>query len=365
GTAVAVGDGAVFIVTQAGVVAAVDARPPGGLRWLRRYERETRVGGRAGKKTTVIRQTFAYQVPLVTDGKLIVAAADAQELLALDTRTGRTVWAHPRATLGRVYHVVGLTAGRLVLAGCDVLALDVGTGERVWGPSALADVPYGRGFVGGRYVHVPTRLQAHPRSFVERFELATGKRAAALVFDVDRLGNLLSVDGRLIAASDDRVMCFATLTAELARIDARLRAEGSRPHLWWERAQLSLAARPPRRASARRDFRIALEAARRLRQDDRWIRADALANLFALVRESGDRSAIDEARVVARPLRKHLLPGEVPRPHPYEAQIALLELSLLPAGEARRQATAAFLERYGDTKVVVNNSVVLGSEAVK
>jgi hypothetical protein len=60
-----------------------------------------------------------------------------------------------------------------------------------------------------------------------------------------------------------------------------------------------------------------------------------------------------------------LLPGEVPRPHPYEAQIALLELSLLPAGEARRQATAAFLERYGDTKVVVNNSVVLGSEAVK
>ncbi|MHC4137286.1 MAG: hypothetical protein ACYS0K_20230 [Planctomycetota bacterium] len=55
----------------------------------------------------------------------------------------------------------------------------------------------------------------------------------------------------------------------------------------------------------------------------------------------------------------------MPRPHPYEAQIALLELSLLPAGEARRQATAAFLERYGDTKVVVNNSVVLGSEAVK
>jgi len=363
GASIAAGDGAVFVVTQVGVVAAVDAQPPGRLRWLRRYQRETRVRDRAGKKTTTIQQTFAYQDPLVTDGKLIVAATDAQELLALGTRTGRTVWAHPRASLGRVYHVAGLSAGRLVLAGRDVLALDVRTGDKVWGPAPLADEPYGRGLVGSRYVHVPTRMQAHPRSFIERFELASGKRAAALVFDVGRLGNLLSVEGRLIAANHDSVMCFSTYAAELARVDARLRAEGSRPHLWRERAQISLAARPPRRAAARRDFRIALEAARRLRHDDRMLRSDALANLFALVRESGDRSALDEARAVVRPMR--MLPGEAAQPHPYEVQIALLELSLLPDGEARKEATAAFLERYGDTKVVVNNRVVLGSEAVK
>ncbi|MHC4816828.1 MAG: outer membrane protein assembly factor BamB family protein [Planctomycetota bacterium] len=363
GTAVAVADGAVFVVTQAGVVAAVDARPPGRRRWLRRYARETLVRDRGDTKTTQIRQTFAYQEPLVADGKLIVAATDARELLALDTRTGRTVWAQPRASLDRVAHVVGLAAGRLVLAGKDVIALDVETGEKAWGPVTLKAAPYGRGFVGGRYVHVPSRRWEAALSFVERFELATGTRAAPLFFDVVRLGNLSSVDGRLIAANDDRVMCFATCDAELKRIDARLRAEGSLPDLWCERAQLSLAAQPPRRAAARRDFRIALEAARRLQSDDRQIRADALANLFALVRENGDRTALAEAHAVVRPMR--LAPTNPPGPHPYAAQIALLELSLLPEGEARHKATLAFVERYGQTKVVVDNRVVLGVEAVK
>ncbi|MHC4972817.1 MAG: hypothetical protein ACYTG3_10845 [Planctomycetota bacterium] len=48
-----------------------------------------------------------------------------------------------------------------------------------------------------------------------------------------------------------------------------------------------------------------------------------------------------------------------------EAEIALLERSLLPEGEERRQATAAFLEKYGETKVVVDNRVVPGAKAVE
>lgn len=359
GTALAVGQGVVFAVTQAGVVAAVDGR--GGLRWLRRYPRRVEVDE---EKAVRVRQTFAYRDPLVVHDKLIVAAADAKELLALDTGSGRTLWTRPLAELGRVCHLVGAGAGRLVLAGDEVLALDLETGRTAWGPVKLADKPHGRGFVGGRLVHVPTHRWAEAKAFVERFELATGKRAAALEFGVARLGNLRSVGGRLIAANADRVLCFTTCDFELERVDARRKAEGSPPSLWAERARIQLRARPPRREAARRDFRAALAAAERRHEDDRLIRADAMANLFALVREQGDRTALGEARAIVRPMRRREL-EEPPRPHPYEAQIALLELSLLPAGEARRGAVEAFLGRYGKTKVVVGDRVVLGEEAVK
>ncbi|MHC4548003.1 MAG: outer membrane protein assembly factor BamB family protein [Planctomycetota bacterium] len=369
GAALAVAGGVVYVVTHAGVVAAVDALPPGRVRWIHRYQRNYVKSGasRRGHQRGLIQQGFAYNEPVVAGGKVIVMAADAAEIVAFDAETGRLAWKASKRALGRgVAQIAGVSGGTVLLAGDKVLALDLARGETAWGPVPLQGWPHGRGFVGRKYVYLPTKHENARRSYVERFDLADGARAPSLQFDVEKLGNLVCADGRLLAANGDEVMCFTTLAAELARIDARLARDGPRSELLLERGLVSLTGDAPRRDQARADFRRALEAAAREHADDGPIRGYALANLLAIARERKDLKALDEARALVEPLtERRVLPADF-RHHPYEAQIAFLRVALLGGlgrGEEALGALERFLDLHGRERVVKDERVLDGSVA--
>jgi outer membrane protein assembly factor BamB/tetratricopeptide (TPR) repeat protein/TolA-binding protein len=364
GAAVAVAGGTVYAVTQAGVVAAVDALPPGHVKWLTRYARgfEGAQGGRRGFRAGRIKQGFAFNDPVVAEGKVFVAPADANEVLALDAESGRVAWSIPKRAVLSASYVLGVKDGLLYLGGDKVFAIDIRKGEITWS-SPLRAFRYGRGFVGERYVHVPTRHENSQRSEVERFDLKTGIPADPLVFEVERLGNLLSFDGRLIAANGREIMCFTTYEAEAARVDAALNRPGAdRAALLLERGLLALTGATKRRDQAREDLAKAVEAA--TGDATHLARRYALENLFAIARERNDLLALDEAERIVAPLRGEQ--GGALGPHPYDAQIALLRaeaLGRLAKGEEALAALERFVDEFGHLRVERDGRVVDGTAA--
>ncbi|HEX5137860.1 MAG TPA: PQQ-binding-like beta-propeller repeat protein [Planctomycetota bacterium] len=360
GAAIAMAGGTVYAVTQAGVVAAVDALPPGRVKWITRYKRgfEGAQGGRRGFRGAKVKQNFAFNDPIVAEGKVLVAPADGDELIALDAESGRVAWAIPKLpSLRAASYVLGAKDGLLFLGGDKVFAINIRKGEIAWS-KPLRAFRYGRGFVGERYVHVPTQYQNSLQSEVERFDLRTGTPAEPLVFDVKELGNLVSSDGRLIAANGREIMCFTTYEAEVARVDAALgRPRADRAALLLERGLLALAGTTKRRDQAREDFAKAVEAT--TSDATQLARRYAIENLFAIARERNDLGALDEAEKLVAPLR-----GE--RPHPYDAQVALLRaeaLGRLSKGQEALAALEQFVDRYGGVRVVRDGRAVDGGAA--
>ncbi|MCK6461726.1 MAG: PQQ-like beta-propeller repeat protein, partial [Planctomycetes bacterium] len=357
--AVAVAGGTVYAMTQAGVVAAVDALPPGRVKWLTRYARgfEGAQGGRGGFRAGRIKQGFAFNDPVVADGKVLAAPADASEVLALDTGTGRVAWSIPKRALPTASYVLGVKDGLLYLGGDKVFAIDIRKGEIAW-QSPLRAFRYGRGFVGERYLHVPTHHQNSLRSEIERFDLKTGAPAEPLVFEVEKLGNLLSFDGKLVAANGTEIMCFTTYEAEVARVDAALNRPGEdRAALLLERGLLALTGPTKRRDQAREDLAKAVEAA----ADDptHLARRYALENLFAIARERNDLGALDEAERIVAPLRGEL--GGAGGPHLYDAQIAMLRAEALgrtAKGEEALAALERFVDEFGHLRVERGGRIV-------
>jgi len=368
GAAVAVAGGVVYVVTHAGIVAAVDALPPGRVRWIRRYRRNySSSKSPQGRRHGRIQQGFAYNDPLVSGGKVIVMAADAEELVALDAETGKFAWTYSKKKLRSIAHIVGVVDGVLVLAGNQVLALDLARGETVWGPETLRSWPRGRGLVGARYAYLPTHDEGAGRSYLERFDVADGTRAERLEFEVKKLGNLVISEGRLVAANDEEVMCFTTRAAELERIDARIAGEErAKSALLLERGLIELTGDMPRPERARADFRRALEAAASEGADDRLIRESAIENLFAIAAQRSDLAALDEALELVKPMADGRLPVDDVRHHPYEAQIAIERVALLGhvgRGEEALGELERFLDLHGRERVRRERRVLDGAVA--
>ena len=343
---VAVAGGVAYVVTNAGVVAAVDALPPGRVRWIRRYERSW-----TADAASVIQRTFRLCEPVVTGGKVLVAPSDGTALLALDAQTGELAWSLPAGRVGAGAYLVGTARGVAVLANDEdrLHGIEIATGKPLWGQLAGPKVALtrwasGRGWVGETTVHIPTRhvgagARAAGSALVERFDVLTGEARPPLEFDVPQLGNLLCVEGRLVSIDAETIRCFTTRAHEEALIDARLEREGTRADLLLERALVAL--HDPAgadRAAARADFERALGAARadpdpalRLHLGD-LVRLEAIENLLAIGRANSDTIALDEARVLAEGL-----PGE----QLYSAQIAMRRVAALAAAARPAEALAA------------------------
>ena len=198
GAAIAVADGVAYVCTHRGTVAAFKQ---GKRIWSHQY-----ASGAPG---------FAYNDPIVAGDLLIIAPRDASHVTALDRATGKPAWMwKPPETRGSIAYVAGLTDEAVVLAGREVVAISLKSGKALWKPVSLQGWPYGRGFVGAKYVFLPTWGK---KATIERLDIKTGARGKTIRFDVPRLGNLLWLDGRLFAAGEDELMCFTTLQREAAR----------------------------------------------------------------------------------------------------------------------------------------------------
>ena len=198
GAAVAVADGVVYVCTHVGTVAAFK---DGERLWSAQYGT-----GSPG---------FAYNDPVVAGDLLLVAPRNATHLTAYERATGKPAWTwKPPELKGSIAYIAGVTDEAVVMAGRDVVALRLDSGEPLWKPVPVEGESYGRGFVGQTHVFLPTKGE---RATIERFEIRTGARGPALTFQVEQLGNLLVVDGRLLVAGEDELLCFTTLQREQAR----------------------------------------------------------------------------------------------------------------------------------------------------
>jgi len=363
---VAVAGAVAYVTTNAGIVAAVDALPPGRIRWIRRYERSFSAPGRGAQKRIFVR--FTHNEPIVAGGKIIIAAPDGKFVEAIDAETGLLAWKLSSAELQDVHHIVGVRGQTLVLAGTSVCAVDIDKGKVIWSHEWLGKRkrhPYGRGFVSDKYVYIPATEGPKPtkgdESAVHRFDIVTGEPAGSFTFGIPRLGNILCIGGRLIAASENRISCFLSPKREQERLDALIEKRPDDFDLRIERAEFAMAKSP-------RDPELALDDLRKahdLAKSDLELEGEASWRLIHLLLDEARRQKsiepLEEAQLLAKSITK--LQGGSPEQwhRPYEAQVALVKAELL-AGTSRAEESLSALDRFVDEyaaeEVVIDDTVV-------
>ncbi|MCZ6786033.1 MAG: PQQ-binding-like beta-propeller repeat protein [Planctomycetota bacterium] len=354
GATLTVVDGVVYAVSS-GTVAAVDGK--GETRWTQTYPRSLKKerveqvrGRRRNEQVDVVIQTFALNQPVVADGTLLVMPPDSKEFLAIGTGVGKVSWRRTHESLPDITHIVGVADGVVVVAGRQVVGLDLATGKSVWGPHVLREGAYGRGFVGKKFAYVPTLGGKHAGdSLIHRFDIKTGKQASPLRFHVARLGNLTYANGCLVVAGEDRISCFASREILIARIDARLKKDGPDPELSLDRAFLVLGENPEAedRIAARKWFRESAGAEGGIDY--------AFDNLMALARETENlKPLIDTGKITKAPA--------------HHAQIQLVRALILRdvgRDEMARAALEILARDYGKVEVVLEGTVMSASAAAK
>lgn len=156
-----------FVMTNAGVVAALDAYS-GVVRWLRRYERldpfrEHAVPRlsrgrqpRFGASVTTANSLPGFQYPsevLLWRGRLVFAPTDGRCLICLDAASGEIDWLVDTKP-GEFDYIVGDDGERVFLAGKRIICIDLRTGIKLW-DNDVPEPSQGRGYVADGYVAMP------------------------------------------------------------------------------------------------------------------------------------------------------------------------------------------------------------------
>jgi outer membrane protein assembly factor BamB len=145
----------VVVCTDAGLIVSLDATT-GRPAWMYRYS--TR--GTRGLTTDLMPSPRDVCPPVSADGRVFVAPADSEELLALDADSGMPLWTQPPVL--ETVHLLGVVEGRLIVTADGPLrgigAVNVVTGkiDPNWG-SFRSATPGGRGMILEDVVLFPTR----------------------------------------------------------------------------------------------------------------------------------------------------------------------------------------------------------------
>ncbi len=174
----AVSGGKVFVVTNAGVIAAFDTDTGRSL-WAYQYQR-----------------TSGLSVPpnpiVVTRGRAICLPADCRNLLALQTDTGRLDWSVDRR---KQRDLTAVDGSRLLLSGEGMIVVDAVNGHDIWKAEELSGVH-------GRPAVTTDAILASGRGEIIRVSLTDFNISRPPLVDPGSiLGNLICVDGKMIASN--------------------------------------------------------------------------------------------------------------------------------------------------------------------
>jgi len=193
-------DGRLFCATNQGSVVALDARD-GDILWVNSYAREEseRVPDWHD------RQTLGPNPCVCHDGLVFVAPTDSGSVLAFDGASGVLLWQRPVPGVAR--QVVGVSAGRLVVAANQLWGFDVDSGKSEWfvgneGPDSRTR---GRCLLSDDKVLWPREEE------ILVVDARAGRRLKEIpLTEIQRTGggNLAAADGFLVCAQADRVVVF-------------------------------------------------------------------------------------------------------------------------------------------------------------
>lgn len=246
----AYGDGRIYVMTNLGALAALDAYN-GTILWLNIYPRNVPQGmdpnmgfnqwGMA-QVQQASRRPWTYNPVIVQQGKLFALPADGRFLMIYDAATGVEVKRVRLSHLGECDTVVGVLGDRLVVTGVDRIYClnwpkydaeqfnDDMLHWRVGYPGGMAFPVRGRGFMTTTSVFIPAGDRLY------RYDMKTG-RAAETYPDFSRRwekgsegpGNVVATSDYVIIAGDQRVNVYTDLSAAKKRLDAEVAAAPSDP----------------------------------------------------------------------------------------------------------------------------------------
>lgn len=158
GLPMAVADGTVFVVTNLGAVAALDAMT-GDVKWIRVYDRLTVPDRFNNFGVRPTQEFWGPNPPIVYGGMLLATPQDSELLYAYDIETGRRLWHISRTERDPgLKHILGISNGNVVVTGANVHFYELKGGRETGPPEPLSfDSPIrGRGIVAGNTILVPT-----------------------------------------------------------------------------------------------------------------------------------------------------------------------------------------------------------------
>ncbi len=195
----AVAYGLVFVVTNAGVAAAFHA-DTGRPFWAYQYQSNL---GLSAPPNPII----------VTAGRAICLPADCEQVLAFRTDTGQLEWSADRSGQRDLTAVDG---ARLLLSGEGIAIIDAVTGQGIWKAEGLSGVH-------GRPAVTSDAILASGRGEVVRVSLPEFHIARLPLVEPDAiLGNLISADGKMIAANAAGVSMYSAFEDTRAELTARM-----------------------------------------------------------------------------------------------------------------------------------------------
>ncbi|MDB5312310.1 MAG: bamB 1 [Gemmataceae bacterium] len=200
--------------------------------------------------------------PIVSGGRVVIAAYDSNKLECIDVRSGKVLWSVPREATD--LYVGGVTNDRvIVVSKGDVRAYHL-TGENpttlepklAWRTPLPSATPTGHGVAGKAVYYIPVRQENAGKDTVPAAEIwavnvetgaVTSKTAARMRKDGSGndlarygLGNLVFQDGLVIAQSAWEVAVYPQLEQKKAEMDRRLKANPKDPEGLTDRGELLL-----------------------------------------------------------------------------------------------------------------------------
>ena len=250
GSPPAVADGRVYVVTNAGAVAAADAET-GEPIWGYQYDSRINVSSESSMRSAFYPGRTAVWMPgnplIVSRGLVVCLPADSDSLLALDAETGEPKWTKIRRNQ---FDLTAIDSDRILLSGQGLLVYRIADGAQLnpAGPGAPGSGGkdpgdlniFGRPAVTGRRVLASSLGRIYSMD-LKTYAINTMELAKAS----GMLGNLVSADGKLMASSMLGVCTY--FSYDLAHTELTRRIEQSPAELRLpvvlQRAQLAFDAK--------------------------------------------------------------------------------------------------------------------------
>lgn len=252
GASIALADGMVYVCTNTGVLACVDAES-GQAQWARQYiDGEAALArSRGAYDPSPGRISGGLNPLLVVEGMVIALPGDWQALVAVSAVDGQLLWTKP--TPGQMELSV-IDSRRVLLSSPGLIVVDTSNGATVFGQADLG--LRGRPAVGEKAVIASGQGQLVRMDLKDYTITRTNLGSPEAM-----LGNLVAVGGRLVAANASGLYVYLSYDDRRAELDRRLGGQQgpARGKVLLDRGKLSCQA--GRYDEALSDLKPALELA--------------------------------------------------------------------------------------------------------
>lgn len=244
--------GRVFVLTNLGGLAAVDAFD-GSIAWLNIYPRtaartDPNLGVRRGFRPGGSAKPFTFNPVMVSNGRVFILPADGEHVLIYDAGTGVEVNRLRLSHFGNAHTLLGIVGSTVLLANDQVVfAVDWTKYDSKrydparfdeslrWKSATIArpntqisDAIRGRAFVTEKAVYVPTAWD------LRRFSLAGGRLESTYPAEgswdeEETSGNVLVLPEHLLIAGSERISIYTDPTILRSKLDAEEKARPTDP----------------------------------------------------------------------------------------------------------------------------------------